>query len=60
MTPTDREPSEEGGPTVVPLRYGLVAVYTLKEKPPPRPPVCREAPAEPVPWPPEDWEPEPW
>jgi hypothetical protein len=60
VTAPPLEPAEgDGGqPVVVPLRYGLRALYILKEQPKH---TCREREPEPVlPWPPEDWEPAPW
>lgn len=49
--PVGVDPAEDDRPVVVPLRYGLCAVYVLK--PPPRP-LCRERPPEPAPWPPDE------
>jgi hypothetical protein len=56
--PVGSDHSEESRRVVVPLPFGLCAIYILKEKP--KQP-CREREPEPVlPWPPEDWEPAPW
>lgn len=48
--PVGPDPVEDERTVTVPLRYGLCAVYTLREKPKPPPPRPDGAVDEPPPW----------